>query len=294
MMAVNPESRSSPRTAVVVPHFNRLDDTAACCRSLAGQNCAPAIIFVVDNASHAHTELELEAACPNATILRQDANRGFAGGVNVGIRAALSDPGIEFVWVLNNDTVCAPDTLCQLIAAAQAHARIGLVASPLLEGANGSHRRMVPAGKNLLWPWSVPVRTPSNRNPAYLSGASLLIRRETLEDIGLFDEGYFFFFEDADFSRRAVQNGWRLAIAREAKIEHRGSSTIRHMNELQARAYRAGHVRFVRKYSRQPLPCALPPFVLRLLADAFQLNWNAVAGNWRGWQEGWQTPISKP
>ena len=286
----HPPAASRP-VAVVIPHLDRLRDTADCCRSLAAQSPPPALVIVVDNASAAHGEAELAAACPAAKILRLPTNHGFAGGVNAGIRLALADPAIEFVWVLNNDTVCPPGTLDKLLAAT-ADPQTGLVGSPLLEGSAPADRRVVPAGKNLAGPWKIPVWTVPGKTPGYLSGASLLIRRGLLEDIGLFDEGFFFFFEDADLSRRAVARGWRLAVAADALVEHRGSSTIRHLGRLQAQHYRAGHVRYLRKHARHPLAAALPPFLFRLAAEALALRFDALRGNAQGWRDGWRTPIA--
>jgi GT2 family glycosyltransferase len=278
--------------AVVIPHLDRLDDTAACCRSLAAQTRPPRLIVVVDNGSPAHGAEKLAAACPNARVLRLETNRGFAGGVNAGLREALGQPELAFFWILNNDTVCPPETLARLVAAAEADGRIGLVGSPLLEGAPESTRRLVPAGRRLAGPWALPRPARPGGTPDYLTGASLLILRETLEDIGLFDEGFFFFFEDADFSRRAVARGWRLAVAPEAAIEHRGSATIRRLGELQACCYRAGHVRYLRKHALHPMAAALPPFLFRLAADALRLRFRALRGNLRGWREGWRTPLN--
>ncbi len=292
MTSVTPSS--SLPVAVIVPHLDRLDDTAACCRSLAALSPRPARILVVDNGSTVHAEAELAAACPDAQILRLATNRGFAGGVNAGLRTALAEENLAAFWVLNNDTTCPPDTLAQLLAALEADPRIGLVGSPLREGHGDSDRQIVPAGRRLIMPWAIPSPTSPRQEPDYLTGASLLIRRALLDDIGLFDEAFFFFFEDADFSRRATAKGWRLAVAPDALVDHRGSSTIRHMTEMQARCYRAGHVRYLRNYSRLPFLAALPPFLFRLAADALAGHLGALRGTLRGWREGWRNPPAAP
>lgn len=292
MTSAAPSSSSPPPllpVAVIVPHLDRLDDTAACCRSLAAQHPRPARILVVDNGSTAHSEAELATACPDARILRLATNRGFAGGVNAGLREALAEAALTSFWVLNNDTTCPPDTLARLQAVLEADPRIGLVGSPLRESNGDRGHRIVPAGRRLVRPWTIPWPTAPGQEPDYLTGASLLIRRELLNDIGLFDDGFFFFFEDADFSRRAIEKGWRLAIAPDALVDHRGSSTIRHMTEMQARCYRAGHVRYLRKYSLHPFLAALPPFLFRVATDALAGRGNALRGTLRGWREGWRT-----
>ena len=290
---MTPATPPTPAVAAVIPHLDRIPDTAACCRALATQTLPLAAILVVDNGSTAHAPEELAAACPDARILRLKTNRGFAGGANAGIRAALAQPDIDFVWLLNNDTAAAPDVLEKLVSAAAADPLIGLVGCPLLEGSDGSDLRRVPPGKKLRGPWAIPVFPRPGERPDYLSGACLLIRREVLDDVGLFDEGFFFFFEDADFSHRALDHGWRLAVAEDAQVEHRGSATIRRMGELQACAYRAGHVRYLRKHARHPFWGALPPFLARLALDALRGNGAAVRGNGRGWRPAWRAPLDK-
>ncbi|NLB65389.1 MAG: glycosyltransferase family 2 protein [Lentisphaerae bacterium] len=285
-MATDLKSSPSASVVVVIPHLNRLADTAECCRSLATQTLPPDLVVVVDNASTAHTAEELAAACPRAEVLRLERNLGFAGGVNAGIRKALSTREFDYIWVLNNDTFCPPETLRQLVAAAVANPRAGLTACPLLEKG-----KAIPPGKNLLMPWAVPRPAKADQTPNYLSGASLLIRRKLLDDIGLFDEGFFFFFEDADLSRRALDNGWQLVVVPDTCIEHYGSSTIRRMSELQARTYRAGHVRYLRKHTRWPRMRALPPFLFRAVANLLQLRLSALCGSYRGWRDGWRTSL---
>jgi GT2 family glycosyltransferase len=287
--AHTPPSAASA-TAVVIPHLDRLADTAVCCHSLAAQTLPPRAIFVIDNGSSAHTADDLQAACPNATVVRLAANAGFAGAVNTGIRRALELPEVGFVWVLNNDTRCPPETLAGLLAAAGAEPQVGLAATPLVENHGGRRCRIAP-GKRLRHPWMVPVPMRPGRAPDYLCGASLLIRREMIEDVGLLDEGFFFFFEDVDYSLRARARGWRLAVAA-AEIEHTGSATIGALGERQARYYRAGHVRLLRRYSRHPLAAAFPPFGCRLLADALRLRRAALRGTLAGWREGWRQHVT--
>ena len=281
---VGPSANAS-RVAVIIPHFNRMEYTAACCRSLALQTQPPRHLFIIDNGSTAHDEAALCAACPNARVIRLPENRGFAAAVNTGIREALADPGVDFMWVLNNDTICPPDALEKLTAAARANPRAGLFGCPMLEGNEDQHKHVAP-GKTMLRPWMLPVNTARDRIPDYISGACLLIRRPVVERTGLFDERFFFFFEDADYSRRAIMDGWDLAVVPDLEIEHRGSSTVKQMNRFMAFHYRRGHILYLRKYTPYPWARALPPFLLGLLRDAAFFNRQALAGNWRGFWNG--------
>ena len=159
---------SAKSVAVIVLHHERLDFTTACYHSLAAQSHQPLRIFIVDNGSLSHSPDALFAACPAATVLRLEQNRGFSGGINSGMRAALADPAISWCWILNNDTVCAPDTLAEMLAVGEAERRIGLVGCPLRESHGAGATHSLPAGKNLLRPWYIPVAAPAGRLPVRL------------------------------------------------------------------------------------------------------------------------------
>lgn len=280
--ATEHEAIGSPVTAVIIPHYNQLEHTRNCFESLSRLNGPASRILVIDNGSTAHSPEALVTACPRATVIRLETNLGFAGGVNVGIREALRSTEIRYIWVLNNDTLCPPDTLQKLIAAVENSPKTGLAGCPMIEGKGSPEERRVTAGKRLLRPWLIPVSPRPGTAPDYLSGACLLIRREVLEDIGLFDEGFFFFFEDADFSLRAKQAGWTLTVTEAACIEHKGSATVRTLKEMQAQCYRAGHLRLLRKYTPHPYLFFLPPFLYRLAIDVLQGNLKAVSGSIKG------------
>ena len=282
---------SLARVAVIIPHLDRISETRACCKSLAQQSCPPAHLFVVDNGSMTHTERELAAVCPNAHILRLSTNKGFAAAVNIGIREALQNRDLTHLWLLNNDTRCPPDALAQMLAIYEGDERIGLVGCPMIEGQDPANQRKVAAGKNLLRPFMIPIPAPPDVVPDYLSGACLLIKREILEDIGLLDEGFFFFFEDADFCRRAQNAGWLLDVCSATHIEHSGSSTIRRMGELEACSYRAGHVRYLRKYTRHAVLSGLPPYLARLCLELAHFRLSACAAHRRGWAAGFAQSI---
>jgi len=281
-----PQPRDS-RIAVIIPHLDKIGETRTCCESLANQSVPPALVMLIDNASTAHTEAELVAACPNALIRRLDTNKGFAGAVNIGIHEALQNKTISHILLLNNDTICPADALEKLLALSESDPANGLTGCPLLEGA-GVKKKVIQPGKHLKGPWAIPRYAKEGESPDYFSGTCLLIKRGVLESVGLFDEAFFFYWEDADFCRRAKECGWKLAVASDVLVQHTGSSTARCFSELLANGYRAGHIRYLRKYSRHPLANALPPFVFRLTADILAGHWAAVRGNSKGFIKGWE------
>ncbi len=289
---IKKDDRKTASVAVIVPHWNRLDYTTECYRSLMKMDFANYRVYIVDNGSTVHTADELGNACPAAKVIRLETNRGFAGGVNAGIRVALETDPPDFVWLLNNDTTCEPEVLTRMVRMAATDDRIGLVGCELLEGAESGPLRRVAAGKRMRAPLYIPWSVGAGQTVDYLCGASLLIRRAVLEDIGLLDEGFFFFFEDADYCRRARQAGWHLVVAPDAVMRHWGSATIGRLNEAQALHYRAGHIRFLRKTLTHPFAPALLCAGWRLLNDTLRGRMAAVRGNLRGWRKGWRDPVT--
>ena len=281
------EGNSLPVAAVVL-NWNGLEKTAACCRSLAEQAHPHLRIWVVDNGSTANTLYDLQRACPQATVIRLEKNLGFAGGVNVGIHAARAGGGFDFVWLLNNDAVCEPDALARMLAVADRDTRIAAVGCTMQEGGGDTPPRRVHAGKRLRPPFFIPEAARRAAEIDYLCGACLLIRHEALEEVGLLDEGYFFFFEDADWCFRARRYGWTLGVATGDLVRHAGSGTIGSMDRLKASHYRAGHVRFLRIHARHPVLAAVPVTGYRLLADLLRFRWASAAGTIDGWRRGWR------
>jgi GT2 family glycosyltransferase len=278
--------------AAIVLHWNKLEVTAPCCESLRRIRAPGALrLLVVDNGSTAHDAPALRAACPGADILRLDGNLGFAGGMNAGMRAALA-AGADFVWLLNNDTLCEPGALEELLAPMAADPRTGAVSSRLRQA--GAPPSAPPSGGLLrlrppLW---IPRETRPGEAGDYLCGTSLLVRAAALREVGPLDEGFPFFFEDADWSFRARAAGWRLAETARAAVVHAGSASIALLGRRQAACYREGHVRFLRRHARRPLPPALGAFLWRILVQAATLRRDALRGSIDGWRGGWRGDLS--
>jgi GT2 family glycosyltransferase len=118
----------TPRVAAVVLSWNGKEDTLACLRSLGAATYPELDVLVVDNHSSDGSAEAVAAQHPEASLVRLDANLGFAGGMNAGIAAARSD-GASHVMLLNNDTVVEPGFLEPLVAALAADDAVALFAS---------------------------------------------------------------------------------------------------------------------------------------------------------------------
>jgi len=273
----------SPGVCCVVINWNGWRDTIACVESLAAQNYSDLNILVVDNASTDDSVERIRAAFPKIGMLRAEKNRGFAAGSNLGSRCALAR-GAEFVWLLNNDILAPPDTVSKLMAE-MADPGVGIVGS-VLKYLDDPGRIQAWGGGSIV-PWMGYARhfeAPAELDGrSFLTFASVLFRREMLEQVGLLDEGYFMYFEDSDLCFRAREAGWKLAVAAETAVLHKegGSSPAKKSARLD-RIVTASGLRFLDRHGR-PRLVAKGLFVLsRLAKRAVRGNFSGVLAVWRG------------
>ena len=194
-------------------------------------------------------------------------NLGFAGGCNVGIRYALTRPDCSHVWLLNNDSVVPPDALANMMALCRKRPRVGLCGSQVRYYDNPD---MVQTFGGLLNPWFCTTHSLSCGAPAmtvtaeprkidFVPGASMLVTRAFLQEVGLMSESYFLYFEEVDWAERA-KGRFELAVCLNGLVYHRGAASIGSPTEGGERGARSeyfllrGRVLFARKFYRMRLP----------------------------------------
>lgn len=242
--------------AVVLVNYNSTADTLDCLRALLDMPALPGHIVVVDNGSMPDALSALEAgmelvrqhlAATGAQrggcalqLLRQGENTGFAAGNNAALRHLLQHSPCRAFWLLNNDTVPDARALAALCARLNQRPSAGLCGSTLLYA--HAPEQVQAAGGSVLS--ALTGRTFFVRGNArhedlhaededavaarmdFIVGASLLVRREVLETIGLLPELYFLYYEDAAFCLNARRAGFGLAWARDSVVLHKeGGST---------------------------------------------------------------------
>lgn len=200
-------------------------------------------IIVVDNDSgDGSFEILTQALAdhPRVRVVQSGRNGGFGAGNNVGIRLGLPDGSRpDFVYILNSDAFPAADAIAQLLAYLQGHADVGFAGSyihgpqgedhttcfrfPTIASEFEGSARTGPISR-LLAHRKVPIGVPAASGPVdWLAGASLMMRDSVLQEIGLFDEAFFLYFEETDLCRRARRAGWETHFVRESRVEHIGS-----------------------------------------------------------------------
>ena len=232
--------------AIVVPNWNGAGHLGPCVRSLAAQDHDGFEIVVVDNGSVDDSlsildALAREIAPVPLTVLRNDINLGFAGGVNRGIRHALGS-GVTAVALFNNDAVADAGWLSSLAAVLDADPGVAIVTGRLLmrDGQSVDSTGDFYSLWGLAFPRdrdqpAEPVRESGEVFSA--SGGASLFRASLFADVGLFDEEFFAYFEDVDLGFRARLAGHRVRYCADAVAYHDQGATSRTMSGFATRQF---------------------------------------------------------
>ena len=248
--AARPAPGAAPSTAVgrlvvSIVAWKGAELTIACLRSIEPElDSVPGMrVIVVDNASPDGAADRVEQAIAQngwggwATLMRAPGNHGFASGNNIAIRAMLAQAQpAEYVLLLNPDTLVRPGALRLLLDFVAARPTVG-IAGGRSEDFDATPQmccfRFPNAINELLCYLGLSVldrlfqrhltRLGIPQEPRvvdWVSGAFMLIRKAVIDDIGLMDEGYFLYFEETDFARRAQQAGWGCWHVPQSRVVH--------------------------------------------------------------------------
>jgi GT2 family glycosyltransferase len=239
---------------------------ASCLGEITREKIASEII-IIDNASCDGSPQQAASLSPLVRVIRNEDNLGFSKANNIGIRASSG----KYVLILNDDTEFRPGALRLLMASLDANPSLGGV-GPKFLNSDGSFQRgnapkrfprlrgivsellnldlvfeKFPCTRDLL-----TNRRDENRGgeAEQIDCACLLARRKALEAVGLFDEEFYFLFEDTDLCYRLKQAGWKLWYIPDAQVIHYGGASFKKvMRSERARMYFEGLIRFFRKHS---------------------------------------------
>ncbi len=270
-----------PKVAIIIVNWNRREDTLVCLESLCRITYPNYRILVVDNGSTDGSAEAVRARFSLIHLIELPENRRFAGGNNAGLREVLAGED-DFVLLLNNDTTVEPDFLNHLMTAAQTDPAVGLVAPKILY--HDRPQVIWFAGGALQPVWGYvrhyglrqldDGRFDLRREVSFLTGCCLLIRRSVLEKVGLLDEDFCLYSEDADYCLRTSQAGFKLLYEPIARIYHKVSSSTGGAYNLRKWVQRYRSLfRLVHKHTS---PLTWPLFGLNLLWELVSLPINAL------------------
>ena len=251
--------------SIVIVSFNTKDLTRQCLEHV--QKHAAAVrheVLVVDNASGDGSADMVAAEFPRVHLVRSNENKGFAGGNNPAMKIARG----RYILLLNSDAFLAEGVLEKTIDYMDDHPRIGVLGCRLTDpdGTLQPSARMLPGPLNKIlhitglaarfskskffgrvdytwWDHSEP------RTVGWVVGAYFLIRRETMENIGVLDERYFLYFEEIDYCLTARRAGWEVVFYPHAEIVHiGGQSTIKVPGKISAKGRQMVSIRLTSEF----------------------------------------------
>lgn len=292
------------RVYIILVNWNGWQDTVECLASLLNLKYSNFRVVVCDNGSndesfdqiknwaddhtgscaeYPRTYAEAGGALdvdPMLTLIRIEDNLGFAGGNNVGLRYALARGDAGFCWLLNNDTVVEPDTLTHLVARMQEDPLVGMCGSSIYLYRDHARIHALGGGYYCRWiglPWhygrfssrgTVINQQQAETRMNYVEGASMLVSRQFIEQVGLLSEDYFLYFEEADWAIRA-KDQFRLGYALQSVVYHKvGGSIGTSSNPLRkSRICDYYNIRNRILFTRRYYPFALPTVYLLLVVE---------------------------
>ena len=260
-------------------------------------------IIVVDNASSDGSAAMVADEFSDVKLIANSENRGFTRGNNQGLALAQG----RYVLFLNPDTVVLGEALATMVAYLDTHPQVGALGPRLFyaDGSPQSSRRRFPTlamalfeSTPLAWHWpaslnrwarryrmedeqtfgaSEPPKTLDEAEEVdWLVGAALLVRREALQQIGGFDEGYFMYSEELDWCRRAKDAGWRIIYLPAAEIMHYEGKSSEQVATARHIRFQTSKIRYFRKF-QGPLTAE---FLRLAIGGMFAVEWLIEAGKW--------------
>lgn len=220
-------------TYIIIPNLNGKSDLLGCVESLLKQTLKGFEIVIVENGStdgSVDFVKDLDKKHSNITGLYNKTNLGFAGGVNTGIRYALQN-NADYILLFNNDAIADKSWVKNLVDYMTHNPGVGIATCKLLHD-DGKTIDSTGEGYSI---WGLPY--PRGRNEKTInkydeqtdifaaSGGASIYRAKMLNQIGLFDEDFFAYYEDVDISFRAQLAGWKVSYVPKAIAYHQQGAT---------------------------------------------------------------------
>ena len=216
------------RVAIIILNWNCADDSIACAKSILAQTEPSDIIFADNNSSdNSVNKIEYFINKRNSMyLIKNNKNLGFAGGINSGLRQALSKK-YDYIALLNPDATADKNWLKFLVKEMDKHNRCGITTGLMIRSNTGT----IDSTGEFYTTWGLPG--PRNRDepienapskPGEVFGATgggAIYRAAIFDDIDMFDEDFFMYYEDVDLSFRAQLAGWKVRFTPKAIAYHK-------------------------------------------------------------------------
>ena len=255
------------RVAVVVLHFGDAVITERCVESVvkakqaATKHCSTTI-HLVSNGSASQPQFQEEIRS-EVSVTSLEENRGFAAGMNAGIRSAMADEP-DYFWLLNNDTLVDSQSLCELVQHAADHPELNWIGSTMVDANNG---QIISYGAHRycdVLSAALPVKKHGDVAD-YLDGAAMFLCAKALMDVNLIPEKSFLYFEELHLAQAFAERGYGWGTCKTASIKHIGGSSTATLGARKKTYY---STRAALEYTWQFSPIFLPSVLIARLTKA--------------------------
>jgi len=208
-----------PNVVALVLTYNDIENTSKCVQSVCNSDYKNLDVYLIDNNSDFECILPIVEEYPEVTGIQLDENSGYAGGFNQGIKY-LFDNGVEFdyIWVVTNDLEVEPDTLSKQVEMMERETDIGFMGPETLQrGGGGGHDQWITGLLDINNPAGILLDNERNTEEIdlidveFVIGHCLLVRKETVLDIGLIRD-FFIYWEEREWQWRGKNSGWRRCV----------------------------------------------------------------------------------
>lgn len=271
---------TNTKISVIIVSWNTRELLAKALHSLPCDNAEPELeIFVVDNGSQDGSVEMIRTLFPDATMIENEENLGFAAANNLALQCVHG----EYILLMNSDAELLPGALEAMASLLSSVQTAGLVGARILNYDRSLQTSFVDfpnlwreflilsgLGRRVFGSWYPSHKPKQNRLPRpvdYVSGACLLLRRSAYESVGGFDDTYFMYAEEVDLCYRIWQGGWQVWYQPEAEVLHVGGGSSRSIpTKSEADLYQSRVIYFMKHHGR--MSAALLAGMIVLLTTA--------------------------
>jgi GT2 family glycosyltransferase len=247
---------TAPRVTVVVLTWNNYRDTVECLASIRASATRPSELLVVDNGSTDDSPDRIAREFPEATMIRIPSNQGYAAGANHGLDEACRR-GADLVLFLAADTTIAPEMIGRLVTTAMTSSQIGIIGPRIM---HHDAPMTLQHGAGYINALGQAVNRPHEKTTdcEWVTGCGFMVRASTLRALPEprgFDERFFAYWEDVDFSFRIAAAGYRVVYEPAAEMWHKESAATQRsesMTKKRSRNYYLLRNQFL--FARRHLP----------------------------------------
>jgi GT2 family glycosyltransferase len=245
---------NKPLVSIITINFNQLHHTLALLQSLRNLTYPKFEVIVVDNASVKNPTSEIEAQYPEVTVIASAMNLGFAGGNNLGVKAASG----KYILFLNNDTEVDPGFLEPLVALFESNPNAGAASSKILYHNSGHIIQY--AGSTAMDPLTgrnkrIGYKEKDNgqhdtlRETELAHGCSMMVPRRVIDEVGMMPELFFLYYEEIDWCESIKRGGYKIYYVPASRVFHKESMSVGKNSTLKTYYMTRNRLLFMRRNS---------------------------------------------